>query len=342
MAIARIIFFVAVAFLWWICDAAIADPMTDRIEIPIRQTTLSGGEIRYSILIQFEGGVIDAALDTGSTGLRVLASAVSPSSYSATRHRLAYGFASGNTLLGVVANANIAIGDARASTIVPIHLVETIRCNEKVSDCPASKASPQDRDYGLIGNDGFRAVIGTSMPSHRLSVDVPNPLIAIGGAWIVLLPLPGEPTLGKLIVNPSADELSGFTRFRAGLGENIGAGRDNPLPGCLINNGNRRNFCGPVILDTGNPQVTVITDIFSENKIWLPGTDGTLAFDDENGQRIAARFTVSAGSSPTHVRLGRFPKFGQPPPRVLAGILPYLMFSVLYDYENNVIGLKPR
>jgi hypothetical protein len=27
---------------------------------------------------------------------------------------------------------------------------------------------------------------------------------------------------------------------------------------------------------------------------------------------------------------------------VLAGVLPYLKFSVLYDYKNDIIGLKAR
>jgi len=36
------------------------------------------------------------------------------------------------------------------------------------------------------------------------------------------------------------------------------------------------------------------------------------------------------------------PKGHQPDNGVFAGILPYFKYSVLYDSEHEVIGLKPR
>lgn len=334
-------FALALVFTWWMSDAALAGNTADRIEIPIKQTPVNTGDIRYSIPVQVGGEVIVALFDTGSTGLRVLSGVVPPSSYSATQQQAVYDYASGNYLLGVIAHANIRLGSSPSTAAVPFQLVQKIQCTSGAPKCPASQSSPQDPNYGLVANDGFRAIIGASMPSPHLSIATPNPLIQFGDAWIVSLPLPGDATAGSLIMNPSADERSGFTLFPAGQGANVGAGRDNPIPGCFTNNGNRNTFCGPIIIDTGRSGVTIIT-VAQDYAHWLPGINGTIAFNEPNGQQIAAQFTVLANFSPTLVQRGPYPELGQPPPRELAGVLPYLKFYVLYDYKNGVIGLKAR
>src|ERR1041384_4252540 len=43
-----------------------------RAEVPIREVVLSDGERRYTIPISVGGTAIEAGLDTGSTGLRIL------------------------------------------------------------------------------------------------------------------------------------------------------------------------------------------------------------------------------------------------------------------------------
>ena len=52
------------------------------VEVPIRQLTLPDGMIWYSVPVSIGGNPpIDAMLDTGSFGLRVLVRAVSPNQY---------------------------------------------------------------------------------------------------------------------------------------------------------------------------------------------------------------------------------------------------------------------
>ena len=49
----------------------------ERVEVPIKQTVLTNGVIRYSVPVKIgNASPIDAALDTGSTGLSVLRAAV--------------------------------------------------------------------------------------------------------------------------------------------------------------------------------------------------------------------------------------------------------------------------
>jgi hypothetical protein len=157
----------------------------------------------------------------------------------------------------------------------------------------------------------------------------------------VALPEPGSKSPGELILNPNADDLKGFVDYPAFTGGSAGAGRDNPIPGCIKNDGNGRSFCGPIVLDTGKPVVTVITDQFKDTHVWSGGSPVDLSFGS-GGAAVDAKFVVKPATFPTRVLLGPFPKLKQAPTRVLAGVEPFLLFDVLYDGANATIGLRRR
>ena len=63
---------------------------------------LSNGARRYAVEVQVGGTALLAALDTGSTGLRILPGALSPRDAAATGEAETYGYASGSRYEGVV------------------------------------------------------------------------------------------------------------------------------------------------------------------------------------------------------------------------------------------------
>jgi hypothetical protein len=308
----------------------------DRIDVPIKQTTLSNGLVRYSIPVVFGGKSVDAMLDTGSTGLSVLTSAIPASSYAPSKFSFSIGFVSGQKFIGHVDRAVIGLGNAPKTATVEINAIDSLGCSESTPHC-----ARQRYDNGLVGGNIFNALVGVSLPSPALVYPLTNPLLRFGDSWIIVLPRPGERAPGHLIINPTADERNGFDLFPAGQGFNVGGDQDNPLPGCLIHEADGRKLCGPIDFDSGKSDITEISHDLSLTH-WPVGTSGAFSFDVPGGKTILAKFKVAQAPTITHVFVGPSPSFHQPAPRVKAGVEPFMLFSVLYDFRRGQIGLKAR
>ena len=218
-----------------------------RIEIPIAQTRLSDGNIRYSVPVSVAGAApVAAMLDTGSVGLRILARAAAAGQYEETGVMRRYGFGSGIVLGGPLVRAVVAVGAATTAEPVTMQIVQSVGCAERLPDCPAARLDPSD--YGIGGDglprEGFEAILGLSMFKAAISPVASNPLGAVGDRkWIVELPLPGAALPGRLIVNPGRAERAGFRGIaRAGAG--------NSLLFCLGGDA-AKGKCTPEKLDTG-------------------------------------------------------------------------------------------
>jgi hypothetical protein len=160
-------------------------------------------------------------LDTGSTGLRILPGAVSSTNYSITPNANVYSYGSGVRVTGMIAEASVGMGAIVTTAPIPIQAIQTIGCVENKPKCPASRVSRMA--YGLGGdglpNEGFKAIVGVNMPLRGANYDVVNPLLHLGRQiWVVILPLPGQPAPGKLIINPRSEDLDGFTSFSGLVG----------------------------------------------------------------------------------------------------------------------------
>jgi hypothetical protein len=183
-----------------------------RVEVPVRQVRLSDGVIRYSVPVSVGGSRVEAMLDTGSFGLRVLAGALPPGQYAPTQIQRNFSFASGAQFRGMIATAVVGIGGASTGAAVPIQVVGQVDCVARMPNCPASRVSPSR--YGIGGNglggEGFQAILGLSLRSPHVYMGAANPLASVGTRrWIVILPRPeGGP--GVIIINPDPSELVGF------------------------------------------------------------------------------------------------------------------------------------
>jgi hypothetical protein len=306
-----------------------------RSEIPIREVVLSDGTRRYGIPITVGGTQIEAGLDTGSTGLRVLPNVLAASDATGGGRDDRYSYGAGTEFTGEVGKGQLGIGGlAASSTLQLIHKVDCVQSNPH---CPASRVSLAQ--FGVQGNglagEGFRAIIGINMAE----ADVASPLAAIGAKrWIVELPRPGGG--GKLILNPSEEEVQDYVRLpvlRAFAAQR--GGLHDAVSGCLINMTTKDKSCGAVMLDTGAPGIA-LTNGTAGRTAWDNGTPAALALFDANSARAIEYFTVGLREQASRLSFDEMP---QPRQTVIyAGLSPYFAFDVLYDPARGEIGVRPR
>jgi hypothetical protein len=321
------------------CSGA-ANASGKRVDVPIKRTVLTDGTVRFSIPMRIGNAEpIETMLDSGSNGIHILPGAVAPANFTSTEQVFSYGYGSGVKLSGVVAKADIAIAGLATASPIQIHAVQTIGCFENKPHCPASRVSAEA--YGIGGDglphQGFKAIIGTSMPVRgKAERTFENPLLFLGeGHWIITLPRGGEP--GHLVINPGPDELAGYTMFRdlaaiASMGQEA-------LPGCVHNEDIKRAFCGPLLLDSGAGELEITTPE-GQPRTWLPGTRGTVEFNKGEGPRMAMALVVSRQTPGAGVSIRS--QSGSDGTFMNAGFLPFMSFSVFYDARAHVIGLKRR
>ncbi len=329
-------------------DLARAQGTTGRVDVPISQRVLPNGDTRYSVPVSIGGGTpIDASLDTGSFGVRVLARALNPSQYEATTMERRYGFGGGARFNGVLAKGEITVGDASSGAPVTFQLIQSVDCTPQKPHCPASRVNATD--YRIAGDGypgvGFDAIIGVSLRKAQGGAGADNPLSKIGDQrWIIILPRPGEPSSGHLIINPSQDEASGFTMFHLSPQRSNGEAdgdrpgwKDMALSGCVVNEQSSERICGQSYFDSGAPGVTINSTHVSSPTAWAEGTAVKLQL--QGGDRpVEMPFSVGPDIS-TKVRIVPGQSGEE---RLSFGSLPYFYYAILYDQKNGLIGLKPR
>ena len=232
---------------------------TARVEVPISQRQLSNGTLRYSVPVRINDGPdIDAMLDTGSFGLRVMQEVASTQQYHPLPVARPYPFDSGVVFEGMLTKANVAVGGAETGAPVVFQIVQSVHCGELKPHCPAATLAAADYRIGGEGlpGEGYAAILGVSMRAPQVPSPALNPLDFIGDRrWIIALPRPGDAAPGQLIINPDKNEMSGFKYFplalhrgAAGRGQELS---DRQAPGCLDGQATDQNNCQPVPMDSG-------------------------------------------------------------------------------------------
>jgi len=316
--------------------AAAAEPGA-RSEVPIREVVLSDGARRYSVPIQVGATVIEAGLDSGSSGLRILPGVLGEADAKVVGGGDTYSYGSGAELDGVVGHAEVGVGTLAAP--ISVQLIRKVGCTAKVPKCPASRI-PQSQ-YGVQGDglpgEGFKAIIGVNMAE----AEVVSPLRAIGAErWIIELPRPGETTPGRLILNPTEAELTGYALLPvvAAYREQKG-GLHDAVGGCILNDTTGRKACGALLMDTGAPGIAVVNGGLG-GEPWAQGP-ATLAFYDGRGRAEAAE-KITTGLKAHASRLEFKSEPANPNTAIMSGLTAYFAFSVLYDPEHGLVGLRPR
>lgn len=296
----------------------------DRVELPVRLVQLSDGARRFGVSMTIDGHPVEAGLDTGSTGLRVMARGVPGNT--AKGAPVHYGYGSGTQLDGPLATLPIAFGTVTGP--VKLQRVDGLSCLSTKRDCPV-KRNGDPATFGIQGDglpgQGFVAILGVNLRS----ASAPNPFEALGvRRWIVELPRPGEAT-GRIILNPSDADTVGFSTYRL-------LGDDNSLAACVVGPQPLGRVCAPATLDSGAPGIFV----FDTAARALPNdTPITLTLGDGKGQASADLVTGRRDQGSNFV-VSRFTDSKQPSMHL--GIAPYWRWSVLYDADAHTVGLKLR
>lgn len=311
--------------------AAVAS--TQRVEVPIYAYTLRDGALRYGVPMTINGQRLIAAMDTGSTGLRVLPGIMGAAPADARPET--YGFGSGVEINGAIVAATVQVGSL--SGILDLQAIDHVSCKASRPDCPASHVAL--KDYGLEGDGipgaGFKAIIGLNM--GRAGLD--NPLASLGvSRWIVELPRPGEKNDGRLVLNPDPREVSRYIAIPvAPRFEKRGALHD-AVRGCISGIA-LDPVCGFILPDTGSPVIHVM----SPDPIIVkpaPGLVGSLVFQDAAGKdRLKETLVFERPEQASHLAIGRW---RAPATLIMAGLTPYFAMSVLYDYADGTLGFRPR
>ena len=318
--------------------AAAAQPTSGtRASLPIREVDLSDGTRRYVVTLTVEGARIDAGLDSGSTGLRILPGVLSDSDAKPGWRSDTYSYGSGAEYSGRVGRAHLSFapgieGDA------DVQLISRVGCRADHPRCPADRVTL--KAYGIQGDglpgEGFKAILGLNFSETTL----PNPLTAIGvQRWIIVLPRPGQPGGGELVLNPTPDELVGYEAFP--IAGAVGGGAHDGVQGCLRNDVSGEVLCGVAILDTGAPGLRVVRpgmDI--SGRPWADDTPVTLAFMKDGRQSLAYDMRIGRRDQGSHLSFESRPQAGET--RLFTGIAPYFVYDVAYDAMRQMIELKPR
>ncbi|HZM04181.1 MAG TPA: hypothetical protein VFC44_14310, partial [Candidatus Saccharimonadales bacterium] len=266
-----------------------APPPTAGSEVPIREVILSDGTRRYTIPIKVGAKSIDAGLDTGSTGLRILPGVLAPSDATSNGDYDRYSYGAGTEFRGRIGTGTLTIGILAAPSTM--ELIDTKDCTREVPNCPASRI-PMEQ-FGIQGSglpgEGFHAIIGVNMAEAEIA----SPLSAIGArSWIVELPRPGQDTPGRLILNPSDNETKDYARLPilSAFAQQKG-GMHDAVMGCIINTADKAKACGPVLMDTGAPGIRLTNGPLGRTP-WPNGTQAALTLFDGAQARAIELFTV--------------------------------------------------
>jgi len=305
-----------------------------RSEIPIREVRLSDGVRRYGIPMTIGGTEVLAGIDTGAAGLRVMPDAIPAGAARGSAAAEFYNFGSGTRLDGVAGRADIRIGALSGSS--SLHLVNKAGCLASRPGCPGTLGL----GYGFLGDglprEGFRVLLGANM--GRTTID--NPLIAVGARrWIIELPRPGDTAPGRLVINPSDEEIKDFVMLRlvGGFREEEGGGLHDSVQGCLTSETSQSRACGPVALDTGAYSVRVLNSSLGQTP-WPSGATMTLEFTDET-RKAAVTVRMVVGREMQSLFYGTAPRREN---IIEAGVAPYFAYTVLYDPVRRMMGFKVR
>lgn len=323
---------------------ALGSAASARADMPIHQTAMPDGSLRYSVpIVVGEGPPMEALLDTGSFGLRVLKSALQPDQYAATDMRRSYNFGGGAKFDGVLARAVLGVGPVRTAEPALFQLIESVGCIEGRPDCAASHVDAKDYRIGGGGQpkQGFPAIFGISMQRAVSRDSAQNPLAAEGRSWILSLPRPGDAEPGRLVIDPAPAERAGFAALQLEPEDDpsrqLKGWNDAAVPACLVQDDGAQRFCGAALLDSGTADVVVMTDTVGRFQPWGGGKKARLEFGGAGGPASVA-FT-SGRDHASRVVL-RPPWLGGT--QIITGPLPFYSYDILFDSAAGTIGFKPR
>jgi hypothetical protein len=285
------------------------------IVVPLHLVRYTDGSTQLGIDVTFGTKTQRLLFDTGSTGLRILANALSADAFKRTGRSLTYGYGSGMQVEGEEANAALSIGAAHG-TNVPIQVVDRVVCNPiQLTDCPKDLVAASD----FAGP--YPGIMGVYVRSPQLDC-CDSPLYNLEGKVGRHFIVHANFDAPALILNPDTTTMKPFSIVDF---EAFGAPR-----GCIRIYESEIETCGPVIFDTGSPMLLVTTTGVVPA---LPWTHATVRIGGWTHD-----FTVGA------TEVGKVPLYvlHSETARIVLGLPAMQQFDVFYDLDARRVGVVTR
>ncbi len=145
------------------------DPNALTVPMPIRS---SGSLKLLGLSMSVAGREAELLLDTGSSGLRVLSSAVGTVGLQRTQTPVVVTFGDNTQFIGVVGRAPLGLGGVLTEEPVAIQLIDQVRCAPGAERC-------SDRLFD--GSQDFSGILGTSVGPRTPSPEIFDPLTRFPG-----------------------------------------------------------------------------------------------------------------------------------------------------------------
>jgi hypothetical protein len=143
-------------------------------------------------------------LDTGSSGLRILASALDSDSYQRTGTKLTNTFDNGMVFDGEQATAIVAVGDAATPQEIDIEVIDSVSCAASNPSCVTAAGASALTDVGTMGafGVGLRGYSGSTLFSPIAQLPTAMQTYSIH--------LDAGATSGSLAIGLAGSELSSY------------------------------------------------------------------------------------------------------------------------------------
>ncbi|WP_179412641.1 DUF3443 family protein [Mucilaginibacter sp. E4BP6] len=307
---------------------------TKRTIAPLKITYFSKSSVRASVVINVDGIPVDVLFDTGSWGLRVLAGAIKGAPIDTDSEWVSYPYSGGTNLYGKVAGANLSIANLRSSTPIKIMRIDSISAGSAKYHATGDSTMVNN---GLL--HGFNGIVGVGLRVSSGSDGVANPLPQLPGAGSFIVHFPKfNDTDGALILNPSEQDLKGFTFINLQPGtvllpNGYNSWMDNQLKDTLSVGG--VPYTSNVLLDSGNPVSFYYKNATSDTAKVSIGTLVKFSL----GPPFAASTTFTVSEQQSGLDLVETSNYEV---RNVFGIQFFFDFDVCYDQKNGRIGIRKK
>jgi hypothetical protein len=201
-------------------DGAAPVESADGATLPIQFATFADGYRKPTVMVSVGGGsAVPVLIDTGSTGLRILASAAGKTGVTSSSTSLTQSFADGTEYTGTLATTPATIGGLTTPAPIDLMLIDTVGCVGGGTGCPTPT------NQALVTDDKVYGTLGVSLaPPSGCASPIYSPLLQLPGGssgyTISSGATSGSVVLGNTPSSPSAVPIAidsaSFTRTAAG------------------------------------------------------------------------------------------------------------------------------
>ena len=319
-------------------------------ELPLRVDCLTG-DIAFVVKVKIGTTEVDALVDTGSSGLRIVDGVVTATdlaSRSNTAVQAAYG--SGTVVEGVVATANVSLGALTTAAPIKLEIVTSAHCSAAKPGCPVANTSFDQFAFKGAAGGTYKAIIGVGMRNGPNSQQVANPIaqLPMKPAYVIDIGAYGA-TTGVLRIGPTPVQVAGFKTIThpalpngVALDNGVGAFDDRQMPVCIVNTTQSKTFCLDALFDCGNGTTDINASAAAGNGNIPVGNvvDVSLLTTLDPTSAPLGTYAVTV-AAPPKAGLDKFVIAQDASDIINIGTSVFFRFQVYLDQANGIEGVDP-